>query len=225
MKNISVVAISGWKQSGKDTMANFLTSEYGYFQFSFASSLKDMVAEQYDIPRNSLDDNALKEQPLPQYPVVSKDPFNDAIHRIMWDSFRDYKVDNIDEVEFIKCWTPRALAILEGSVKRSVTSSYWVDRVINNIKDHADTIGNTPFQPYYVISDLRYISEVEQLRAAFGDNLKTVRINRFDDVDTMDPSERDLDNAVFDTVIDNKSDRESFIKNIRDLAYTYKCLL
>jgi hypothetical protein len=55
----------------------------------------------------------------------------------------------------------------------------------------------------FVISDLRYRSEVEQLRQAFGKNLITVRINRFDSVNSTDPSERDLDNYKFDVTIDN----------------------
>ncbi|NVM17939.1 MAG: hypothetical protein HWN80_09500 [Candidatus Lokiarchaeota archaeon] len=44
---------------------------------------------------------------------------------------------------------------------------------------------------------MRYRSETVDLSDAFGSDFITIRINRFDDVDTNDPSERDLDNHKF----------------------------
>lgn len=212
---MKVIALSGWKQSGKDTVADYLGKEYSFKRFGFADILKDMVAEQYDIPRNSLDDPALKEQPLRQYPVKTQDAFSEMIHSFMQKEFAEVKEEFGDSLEFVKCWTPRALAILEGSVKRSANSAYWVQRVVNKINEENDSVSDVE---NFVISDLRYRSEVEQLRKAFGDNLITVRINRFDDSPSSDPSERDLDNAPFDFTLDNKGTLEELLAKVEKLV-------
>lgn len=176
-----IIALSGWKGSGKDTAADHLIGK-GYKRYAFADILKEMVAEQYGIPLEMLHKQELKEQPLTQYPVDARDKFSEAIHQLLAGEFRE------------GCWTPRALAILEGSIKRSVNSSYWVNRVATMAKkDHSPV----------VITDLRYRSEAELLSNIFGNDLSLVRINRFEDSPSTDPSERDLDDFNFKHVINN----------------------
>lgn len=194
-----VLALSGWKGSGKDLTADFLRNELGFQKLSFASKLKDMVAEMYRIPRHSLDDSVAKEAPLTQYPVIGTDDFSITLQQRLDSELRS------------GYWTPRALCILEGSAKRAVHSNYWVARV-------AEIIMTTPFD--YVISDLRYKSEADTLRLLIPE-LKTVRIQRFDSVDTLDPSERDLDNYKFDYTLNNRKTVEELynaICNIPEIA-------
>ena len=211
-----VVAISGWSKSGKDTSADYLISN-GYKRVAFADVLKEMVAEQYGISLQSCHNQELKEKPLEQYPVVPKDAFSLEIAKLLFKEFR--AIDGRRATEsFIDpsgafmghiydkaggaivqlYWTPRALCILEGSIKRSVDSSYWVGRAIQKI-DAAIREGRN-----VVISDLRYRSETNQLRQAFNKNLTTVRINRFDSTPSTDASENDLNNAAFDVIIENR---------------------
>lgn len=187
--------LSGYKGSGKDIAANYLAETYGFAQTSFAAALKDAVAEQYNIPRRYLDDRDLKEAPLSQYPVNSKDDFSAMIHGSSLSG--EFKKDGSG----ILCWTPRALAILEGSAKRSVDVSYWVCRALVN--------GSTED---LVISDWRYRSELKQVRDLFDGNVITVRINRFDSSPSNDPSERDLDSADFDWTINNRGTREELFR-------------
>lgn len=178
-----VVALSGWKRSGKDTVAAFL-STYGFKRVSFADALKDLVSQQYNVPRESLDHPNLKEQPITHLPVIPTDPFTVAIQQRL-----------VNELSS-GFWTPRALCILEGSVKRSVHSNYWVQKVIGDIL----TAGP---EDKYVITDMRYKSEADVLRALIPD-IQMWRINRFLDIETKDPSERDLDDYTrFDRVIPN----------------------
>jgi hypothetical protein len=189
---VKVVALSGWKGSGKDEVAKYLTTTGSWWiHCNFASHLKDLVAEQYNIPREWCDLRAFKERPLPEYQVDLSDDFARGIYNII--------KGELAQVGSYKYWTPRALCILEGSVKRSVTSNYWTRRVIDNIKTYETNIADSNF----VISDLRYKSEVAQLREAFEDKLLTVRINRFETSPSNDPSERDLDDHKFDLIIDN----------------------
>lgn len=196
-----VFAISGWKSSGKDTTADFLVGEFGFTKLSFAAKLKDMVSEQYGIPRHCLDDQAQKEAPLTQYPVIPTDDFAITLQQRLDSELRS------------GFWTPRALCILEGSAKRAVHSNYWVKRV-------AETVLGVP-DLNFVISDMRYRSEADTLKLLIPD-LKLVRLDRFDTIDTQDPSERDLDNYKFDYVLNNRKSVEELynqICNIPELAY------
>lgn len=192
-----VVAISAWKGSGKDTAADYLIKEHNFTRFGFADTLKDIVAEQYNIPREHCDNPEFKEKPIKHLPVVTKDKFNELVH-----SFMSKELES-------GYWTPRALCILEGSVKRSVRTNYWVKRVVDKVNSDSESL--------VVISDLRYRSEVDQLKEAFGENLITVRINRFETSPSEDPSERDLDNYNFDVTIDNKGSLEEFLNKVNNV--------
>jgi len=223
---MKIIALSGFKQSGKDTSADYLVKNHDFTKFSFASALKDMVSEQYDIPRCYCDDSKWKEQPLKQYPVDPKDPFSEMICDYMIKEFANvqYEPERYD-VDF---WTPRSLCILEGSVKRSVNSGYWVQRIIKDIqiKDAKASalyiIKEEEYKGgYYVISDLRYRSEIEQLKQEFGIDLITIRLDRFDSIDSNDPSEHDLDNYKFDYVIKNREFKEELYKKLEGII---KCI-
>lgn len=180
-----LVLISGWRNSGKDLTASHLVKEYGYQQLSFAGALKDLVATTYNIPRASLDDRVLKETPLPQFPIVDTDAFTTSIHALMAKEHAN------------GFHTPRSLAILEGSIKRSVNPNYWVDLVASQMATDKN----------YVISDWRYRSEFAALEHL---NPITIRIDRFDTCASTDASERDLDHFLFDHVIQNRSSLTEF---------------
>lgn len=177
-----VMALSGWKRSGKDTCANYLHEVYGYIPMSFAKKLKDIVSVTYNIPRAHLDDQDKKEMPLYNYPVITTDTFTAQIHKQLESELRH------------GYWTPRALCILEGSIKRAVYPNYWVREI-------AQEIINNPGKSY-VITDMRYTSEADTLRALLP-AIKLIRVQRHDNIETQDPSERDLDKYPFDVRLDN----------------------
>ncbi len=235
---MKVVAISGWKRSGKDTAAEVLIKE-GYKRVGFADPLKDMVAEEYSIPRSYCDDPKFKESPLMHLPVSPKDDFTLNLSTLLFKEFRtadglpvpEYIIDGSgtflgfmpNKGPFVEggkavqlYWTPRALCILKGSVNRAVRSDYWVQAAIESIEIDSSRLDDKQ-QTTFVISDLRYQSEMSQLKEAFGDNLITVRINRFDTCQSTDASERDLDNGRFDVVIDNKGTIEEFLQKVNGL--------
>jgi hypothetical protein len=223
---MKVIAISGWKGSGKDLSAEYLVENHGFKRVSFADPLKDSVALEYGITREWLDDPKMKERPIFHMPVESKDEFTKMIHNFMVREFRTsgwYKPDvsniRIENGRFETFlfdrwdqlfWTPRALAILKGSTNRSIQSNFWVEKAIENIT----------FNPKlnYVISDLRYRSEVEQLKEAFGNNLVTVRLERFDVNPSTDPSETDLDRNKFDYIIKNKGEKEAVFAWLKEIV-------
>lgn len=197
-----VLALSGWKGSGKDMVGDYLIGNHGFTRVSFADPLKEMVAEEYNIPLSYMYDPAFKERPLLQYPVKSTDSFIDGIHHLLVDEFRTAEGDNFAKIGEELFWTPRALAIFKGSGNRAVTTTYWTDRAIHNIRKHGDS-------SRIVITDLRFQTEVNALKEAFGMDITFARINRFDTVNSNDPSERDLDKFNFDYTIENSEDTTS----------------
>jgi hypothetical protein len=240
---MKVVAISGWKRSGKDTVAGQLIETEGFKRVAFADPLKDSVAREYSIPREHCDDPAFKEAPILHLPLSPKDAFSLGLSKMMFKECRsedgktpfDFHVDPsgafmgivgydtaFTEREAVKqlYWTPRALCILKGSVNRTVRSDFWVQAAINSIKGQAEPMHKIDFDGHknFVISDLRYQSEVNQLRQAFGKDLITVRVNRFETCNSQNASERDLDNGTFDVIIDNTASLEELQLKVQQLV-------
>lgn len=196
-----VIALSGWKGSGKDTVAQHLVEKHGYKQLSFAAKLKDLVASTYGVPREDLDSPTRKEMPLVNYPAIPTDSFSEKVHLMLRDELHS------------GYWTPRALCILEGSIKRSVFPNYWVRNVVYDMM--LDAEGK------YVISDMRYKSEADTLKLLIPkEQLKLVRIHRYDEISTSDPSERDLDDYRFDLILHNTKGKEELYATI-DAHVTY----
>jgi hypothetical protein len=227
---MKVIAVSGWKGSGKDTLAAHLIDKFGAVRTSFADPLKDMVAEEYGIDRTSLDDPGRKERALLHLPVNPQDPYSRMIAEFLIKEFRttqgiqptDFTYQNGDFYGVIGdistgqtvrvYWTPRALAILKGSTNRSVRSNYWVKRAVEEVaRKAADGF------ELHVISDLRYQSEMQQLKDTFGSDVVFVRVNRFEESPSKDPSERDLDNATFDFYVNNKGTKEEAFARMEDI--------
>lgn len=233
---MKVVAISGWKRSGKDTVGEYLKRTYGFSRVAFADPLKDMAAKEYGFPRDHADDPAFKEAPILHQPVSPKDAFSLNLIRFMYKEFRS--ADGRTPMELVEdasgtvlglmsyrqvfgasdvaqlYWTPRALCILKGSTNRAVDSNYWVQTAINQIKTESAKIH---LSDNYLITDLRYKNEMNQLRQAFGKNLLTIRVNRFDNCESTDPSERDLDDGKFDVVLENRGTLEELFNKVEDV--------
>lgn len=198
-----LLTFSGFRGSGKDRAVNYLGINYLYQRLAFADILKEHVSKMYNIPMNLLLDSKYKETPLLNLPVNTTDSFVKTIHELLKDEFVTY--------ENRLFWTPRALLILEGSIKRSVDSNYWINKVIDKIKNTDSNL------QLFAVSDLRYKNEYFKLKKEFGDNMVSIRINRYDSVNTNDPSENDLNDHEFDYVIDNKGTIEEFYKKLDDL--------
>jgi hypothetical protein len=214
---MAIICFSGWKGSGKDECAKYLIGKHNAVRVALADSLKDSVAEEFEIDRSSLDDPKFKESPILTLPVDPKDGFSRMISEFLFKEFRNERggqpiafkyynehfVGNADD-GYGWCrlyWTPRALAILKGSVNRSVMSDYWTSKTFEIVEGELNENSNQ----LIVVTDVRYKSEVEQFKKRFKDQVVFVRVNRFDSSPSNDPSERDLDDHKFDFYIDNKA--------------------
>lgn len=230
---MKIIMVSGWKRSGKDTAAQYLVEKYGFKRVAFADLLKDMVSKEYEVPRSHMDDPLFKEEPILSLPADPQDDFSRKICEMMIGELRDthgkrphgfcyqegkfYGLVNWDdkssvsekkEIKTRVYWCARALCILKGSGNRAVLPSYWVKNAVKRMLEDKDSS--------YVISDVRYKSEIEQIIQFAGrENVVSIRVERFDTCESTDPSERDLDDYSFDIKINNKDTLESFFFSIK----------
>jgi hypothetical protein len=197
--------ISGWKNSGKTESTNYLSNNYAMKPFALADELKNCVAEKYRLPRSMLDNARLKETWLPQLPALQDDSvFSKAVYDSVGSEL-GFSIDDEDENAY---FTPRSLLIIEGNLMRAINPNHWSDIVIQKIL--ADKEART-----FVISDFRFKGEYERFVDSFGrDSVITVRVNRFQTVNTESPTERELDNFSFNHTISNTGDLENLYSQL-----------
>ena len=212
---MGVICFSGWKFSGKDTMAAYLIKNHGAIRAALADPLKDMVSEEFQVPRSFLDDPQQKESPILSLPVTPKDGFSKMLAEFMVKELRTsdgqiatgfYYLEGKFQgvVSYLGTdalrdlyHTPRSLAILKGSTNRFVRSDYWTDKAFQDIEQKLKA------SPLVVVSDLRYKSEIAQFKERFEDKAVFVRVNRHLESPSNDPSEIDLNGHPFDYYINN----------------------
>ena len=192
-----VIALSGWKGAGKDFAAEYLRDTYGFQRLALADVLKDMVAEMFNIPRDSCDDRILKERSLLTLPARPVDSFSDTVHSVL-------------RTELIEgYWTPRALCILLGSLCRSVDPDYWVRRIASTINKNPGT--------NYVITDVRYRNEVRVLQEVVP-GVIVARVDRGEKPLTTDASENDLNDFQFGIRLDNTGSATQYYRQLDRLV-------
>lgn len=201
-----IILLSGWRKSGKDTSADYLVQHYAMKKLSFAKALKDHVCDKYKLTEEDVNDQRYKEQRLMSLPIKGGDEFAKSIYKSLWSELApSYDEDDTNEAY----WTPRALCILEGNIARTVNPNHWVDTIAKEI-NYKDT---------FIISDFRFPNEYDRLEELFGrDEIITVRINRFETINTVHDSEHQLDNFPFDFTINNKSDIVSLYSELDKLV-------
>lgn len=64
-----IIGITGLKRSGKDTIADFLVSDFGFEKYSFATPLKKAVCEIFGWDFNTVEKNENKEKIDPNFGI------------------------------------------------------------------------------------------------------------------------------------------------------------
>ena len=219
---MNVVTLSGWKGSGKDLAAEYLIERYGFQRVAFADPLKDTVADQFNLDRKSIDNRFQKEAPLLELPVTPKDAFSRHVAGFLLGEFafedgskptvQQMSAPSLNSSDIIAFmadfgqlyWTRRALCILEGSTKRTADPEYWIKQAVLQMKANGR----------YVISDARFKNEISTLAQLLPNSLTIIRIERFADTQSQDPSERDLDDYSFPFRINNLQSENRTIEEV-----------
>lgn len=176
---MDVIAISGFANSGKSTVAEFLHREYGFARVSFAAALKDIVSVTFGWDRDRLEGKGIADRIWREEP----DPF--------WSE------------RFGRPFTPRhALQFLGTDVFRTyVHENIWIDLVIAKI--HKLHTRNPHIK--VVIDDVRFLNERRALRSIGAKFLIVDRVSpdghtnpEYDAVwkQAFDPSEPDIQSSL-----------------------------
>ena len=203
MKNKVIILLSGYKRSGKDTIASKVKELVPEVKLhAFAEELKRMASHLFQLDYSFFTSQDLKERPLLKYANTS-DEWGKMLTNMQKDDLHE------------GAHTPRSLLILLGSFIRYYDKNYWADKVIDRILTSPEHI--------HIVTDCRFKNEIERAkeRLTADDNYKVVhiRIHR-EPPKSNDPSERDLDDITPQYIIDNTGDIEHAVFEILNvIAY------
>jgi len=140
-----IIGITGLIGSGKDTVANYLTTFHGYKKISFASSLKDAVASVFGWDRELLE-GATKSS------------------REWRDQIDTWWADRLD----IPDLTPRLILQHWGTevCRQGFHNDIWVASVEHKLMNSQEDI---------VITDCRFINEIDGIKFAGGKTVRVYR--------------------------------------------------
>ena len=170
-----LIGLTGKKQSGKTTVANYLEEEYGYISWAFADPIKLMVSalitDTYDFNSDRIDDwedGVWKETPIPSLGGV----------------------------------TPRFLAQSIGACGRAVDEKLWINKVAQDIASFEKR--RPDLSDKILLTDVRLQPEAKWVRENDGVIIELHRgsINAKDD-DVTEQGVRE--NLVNHIIFNNKS--------------------
>lgn len=131
MKNApQLIAVHGFKQSGKDTLAKVLVEEFGYRRLAFADRVKDAIHIIFGVNREWL---------------FGSDQDKQRITHVRWEDLVDVDRPNKDNADFLS--VRELLQIFATEVCRSKCPSIWYRYL------------PIPADERIVISDLRFENE------------------------------------------------------------------
>lgn len=185
--NKKILSITGRKQSGKDTLGNFLINNAAELfgpgiivrKFGFADPLKDIVHRLFGIPKEWL--NGTEED-------------KNRLTPIKWKNLPHYRIEDYQPEEDECCPYPNAyLTVREllqqfgTEIVRKMHSYAWVDALQISIRESDASIA--------VITDSRFPNEIKAIKDWGG---KVIRLLRNRDAAPEHESEWALDSNYFD---------------------------
>lgn len=213
---ISIVLLGHLARSGKDTVADWLVSEYGYTKINFADKLKEVVADLYDFDHVQMYDWK-KDVEDKRYPNTRDTEY--VGHGSMIDPNPNYK-------PFL---TPRRVLQLFGQDQRSLCPDIWPRIVCNKILYH--TLADLE---KFVIADFRFPNEYDYVAQMCKKNdfkLTAIRIDRDrnkrklgDSMAEFDISETALEDFdKWDCVISNNGTKEELFNSVKNIKKLELC--
>lgn len=144
-----IIGLVGYKNSGKDTIAQHLVNEYGYIQLSYASKLKDIISILFGWSREMLEGNT----PDSRLWRETVDPW--------W-----------SEKLGVSSFTPRKAMVLvaTNALRDHFHEDIWVLALERELIKHQNS--------NIVISDCRFPNEIDVIKKANGKMIRVDRQNR-----------------------------------------------
>ena len=207
-----------FKDFVKSTASNEIQS--GFKIKKFADKLKDLVCMLIGCTREQLEDREFKEKEL-----------GEEWDRVISSDGKVHLPDDYPDLEYSKL-TPRLLLQLLGTEygREIIHPNIWVNSLMSEyFCVQSDLAPNGIDCPNWIITDMRFPNEMEAVKKKGG---ITIRVNRPCDIcggsgyhkmscpvskSGEHYSEKALDNAEFDYVIDNNGTIEELIVKIKDI--------
>lgn len=187
-----LIGISGKKQHGKDTVANFIikNTRIEWETRKFADKLKDVVCLLLGCTREQLEDPEFKEKPLDEQWWY----YNIAGELRLRHSFLSDEDNEMAEDRYLVKPTPRLILQLMGTEcgRKILHPNLWVNSTMSEYIDESN----------WIITDVRFPNEVKAIKDAGG---VVIRVNR--------NSIESNDNHESETALDDYTDWDYVINN------------
>lgn len=168
---MNIIAFTGLKRSGKDTAAEYFT-KFGYKRLSFASKLKEVVANYFGCVSNSEDDREevqefiMRFSSIVRIATILKLDANLLLSKTI-DALEPFLVRFGDDCAVYRMSYRQVLQLFGTEACRAVKDDIWVQCVVDEINSNPNG--------KYVISDLRFDNEAVAIRNLGG---KIIQIER-----------------------------------------------
>lgn len=232
-----IIGISGKKGHGKDTVGDMLRTalyrtrtEYGWQICKFADTLKDMVCMLIGCTRAQLEDPVFKNTELGEswvtYSVNDNNRTRDTWvvagdERSIYNKYNVYSKNKL---------TPRLLLQLLGTEcgRNIIHPNIWINALFGKYKQrpvgkpYNDQNRRILEYPNWIITDVRFINEVEAIKERGG---IIIRVNN-PNVESTDRhiSETELDNYSFDYIVENGGTLNDLHIKVEELVRTTNIL-
>lgn len=149
MASLRIVALCGQKRVGKDTVAQYLCDTHNFTHMKLAKRLKNCVSIMFDM--------------TPEQVEFEKKDVIDARWGVSPRRILQWMGTDVMQFEVDK--------LIPGLDRR-----FWVDRTIDDIENHRRSTTHDDVR--IVISDVRFLHEIDALRRRFNDDVMVVKLSR-----------------------------------------------
>jgi hypothetical protein len=244
-KNTNIIGVSGKGNSGKDTVAKFIISNFNYVNISFADPIKRFVSDIFDMPDKNLwgpsEFRSIKDKRYPR--IIPSFDVGDAFEAARYGLEDPGKIEYISARDCLQtigesvrrlykdAWADYGIKVaqllLEGEEPEFVRK--WVYSPEHGLEKLGKSQSGNQLVNYFngvVISDARYINELEKIRSNGGLLIRVSRsLGGLTGEASQHPSEIEMDELqddYFDFVINNNGSLDELYSNIEKIFYTLK---
>ena len=176
-----LIAVLGKKRSGKDTFSDYIINKYGFIKYSFADPLKKGIQCFFNLTDEQLNNQELKETVDPRWGVSPRKLFQVIGTDIFQHSLQKFIPEL--EIESRKHWV--------------ILFKQWYEQYLNENKNK-----NENKNIKVIISDGRFLHEIEEIKKLGGKVIKIIRpVLNDNNNDDNHQSEIEID-TIPDTFID-----------------------
>lgn len=192
-----ILLLTGFKGSGKDTVADYIVNNYDFVKYSLAEPLKFGTRILFGFSEDQMHDPTLKEVVDERYGVTPREVLQwvgtEVMQHLIGERFPIFK--------------------------EKIGRNHWISRLINNYEQLKNSINR---EPNIVVADCRFPHESDVLKEK-GYDVKVIRVIRENNLyssNDMHPSELAHLDINPDYMIDNTGTYDDLYKEIDNIIGT-----